>query len=517
MASYDAVVVGAGPNGLAAAIHLAQKGLSVHLFEANPTVGGGASSAELTLPGFLHDVCSAIHPLALGSPFFRTLPLEQYGLEWIQPEFPLAHPLPNGEAIVLKRLLPSPPNETPFVCSPAFRRTHAGPAKAGTTNPKEGEGAVPGQFLAASQELGGDSLSYERLIGPLVSHWEKLMPDLLGPLLRFPRHPLRMARFGLRALRSTTGLAKSWFQNEPVRALFAGLAAHSFLRLEEIPSAAFGIVLGILAHAVGWPLPRGGAGAIAYALAAHLRALGGEISVGTKIESLDQLPVARGILLDVTPRQFIHLAERRLSHRHRLQLEGYRYGPGVFKLDYALAAPIPWEADLCSRAGTVHLGGTLAEIARAESEVAKGNLPEHPFVLVTQPTLFDPTRAPAQKHVAWAYTHVPNGSTFDMTERIEKQLERFAPGFRDCVLAQHAMAPADFQQHNANLIGGDINGGLANLWQLVARPALSRTPYRTAVPGVYLCSSSTPPGGGVHGMCGFHAAETLLRDLKSSH
>lgn len=469
--SYDAVVVGSGPNGLAAAIRLAQEGVAVLVLEERETFGGGTRSAELTLPGFIHDVCSAIHPLGLGSPFFRRLPLDRYGLHWIQPEFPLAHPLEEGRAAVLRR-----------------------------------------SVTDTARELGRDEAAYERLMAPLVSNWETLAADFLQPLLHLSRHPLQLARFGWLATRSANGVAKGRFVDEPAGALFGGLAAHSFLPLEQIPSAAFGLVLGMLGHAVGWPLPRGGSQHIANALAAHLRSLGGELAANFCVTSIDQLPLARAVLLDVTPRQLVQLAGHKLPPSYRRRLERYRYGPGVFKLDYALNGPIPWRAEACSRAGTIHLGGTLAEIALCEREIAEGKPPSRPFVLVAQPSLFDPTRAPQGKHTAWAYCHVPNGSAFDMTARIEEQIERFAPGFRDRILVRHAMNCGQMERRNANLVGGDINGGAADLRQLLARPVLSLNPYRTPVPGIYLCSASTPPGGGVHGMCGFHAAEAALRD-----
>jgi phytoene dehydrogenase-like protein len=470
--SYDAVVVGAGPNGLAAAIRLAQEGLSILVLEANKTVGGGTRSAELTLPGFVHDVCSAIHPLALGSPFFRKLPLQKYGLNWVQPGVPLAHPLDQGEVTVLHQ-----------------------------------------SVAATASALGNDQRAYVDLMNPLVANWELLADEFLQPMLHVPRHPLLLARFGLPALRATTALARRRFSGEPARALFAGLAAHSFLPMEQAGSAAFGLVLGMMGHAVGWPMPRGGAQQIANALAAHLRSLGGEIVLETRVDSLDQLPMARAVLLDVTPRQLLRIGAGKIPPSFCQQLERYRYGPGVFKIDYALAGPIPWKAKACLSAGTVHVCGTLDEIAASERTVAEGQPPERPFVLVAQPSHFDPTRAPTGKHVAWTYCHVPNSSTFDMTERIEAQLERFAPGFREVVLARHTMNCIDLEHGNANLVGGDINGGAANLWQLLARPRLSLSPYRTPIPGLYLCSSSTPPGGGVHGMCGFHAAETAIRDL----
>jgi phytoene dehydrogenase-like protein len=474
--SYDAVVVGSGPNGLAAAIRLAQAGLSVLVVEANETIGGGTRSAELTLPGYVHDVCSAVYPLGLGSPFFRQLPLQKYGLSWVQPELPLAHPLDNGQAAVLRR-----------------------------------------SVTDTAAELGEDRSSYEALLNPLVSNWEALAGEFLRPLLHLPRHPLLLLRFGLRALESASGLANSHFRGEEARALFAGLAAHSFLPLEQRPSAAFGLVLGMMGHAVGWPLVHGGSQHLADALAAHLRFLGGEIATHVRVESLDQLPLARATLLDVTPLQLLLIAGHKLPDSYRRRLGNYRYGPGVFKADYALSRPIPWKAEDCSRAGTVHVGGSLQDVAAAEREVAQGKPPQRPFVLVVQPSRFDSTRAPEGRHTAWAYCHVPNSSSFDMTERLENQIERFAPGFRDCILARHIMNCEKLEERNPNLVGGDISGGAMDLRQIVARPVLSPSPYRLPVPGLYLCSSSTPPGGGVHGMCGYYAAEAAIRDWFPSH
>jgi phytoene dehydrogenase-like protein len=471
-ASYDALVVGSGPNGLAAAIRLAQARLAVLVVEANPTLGGGARTAELTLPGFHHDVCSAIHPLALSSPFFRTLPLDRFGLEWVQPPVPLAHPLDYGTAAVLHRSL-----------------------------------------AATASGLGNDGPAWRRLFGSLLDDWEPLSQAALAPLLRLPRRPLALARFGWRAFQSAGGLARRWFRHPPAQALFAGLAAHSFLPLDQSPSAAFGLVLALAGHAVGWPLPRGGAQRLACALAACFQSLGGEVVTGLRVDALEQLPAAKTVVLDLTPRQVLRLLGAKLPARYRRALERFRYGPGVFKLDYALDGPVPWTAPECAQAGTVHLGGTLAEIAAAEKQVAQGQHPEQPFVLVAQPSLFDPARAPAGQHTLWAYCHVPHASSFDMSERIERQLERFAPGFRRRVLARHSMTCAGLEAANANLVGGDINGGLANLRQLVCRPVCRPCPYRLPVPGLYLCSASTPPGGGVHGMCGFYAAEAALADL----
>jgi len=466
--AYDAIIIGSGPNGLAAAIALARAGRRVLVCEAEQTIGGGARSAELTLPGFTHDVCSAAHPLAAGSPFLRSLPLDQYGLEFIYPPVSLAHPFDDGTAALLER-----------------------------------------SVAATGETLGVDGMAYRRLMKPLVADWALLAPALLGPP-RLPRHPLALARFGLKALRSARGLAASRFAGERARGFFAGLAAHSFLPLERLATAAFGLVLGITGHAVGWPVARGGSQSIANALAAYLRSLGGEIVTGRRIASIDDLPSARAILCDVTPRQLLRLAGHRLPPNYRRRLERYRYGPAAYKVDWALNEPVPWKAEGCSRAGIVHLGGTLAEISAAESAPWKGEQADKPFVLVAQSSLFDPTRAPAGKHTLWAYCHVPNGSTFDMTERIEKQIERFAPGFRDCVLARGVMPPAALERHNANLVGGDINGGAQDLRQLFARP--TRRLYSTPARGLYLCSSSTPPGGGVHGMCGYFAARAVLQD-----
>lgn len=469
--SYDAIVVGSGPNGLAAGIRLAQRRLSVLVVEANETIGGGARSAELTLPGFTHDICSAVHPLAIGSPFFTQLSLEQFGLKWIQPDLPLAHPLDNGAAAVLHR-----------------------------------------SVADTAQSLGSDGVAWRRLMDPLVSGWPNLCPEFLRPMLHFPAHPIQMAQFGWNALRSASGLANQCFENAPARALFAGLAAHSFLLMEQRASASFGLVLAMAGHAVGWPIPLGGSQRISDALAACLRSLGGRILTGCPVESLAQLPPARAILFDVTPRQLLRIAGDKLPQSYRRRLEKFRYGPGIFKIDYALNAPIPWTAEVCRRAGTVHVCGTHEEVATAEREAVEGKIPDRPFVLLAQPSLFDDTRAPKGRHTAWAYCHVPHGSMVDMTSRVESQIERFAPGFRDTILARHTLNCAQLEMKNANLIGGSINGGENNLWQLIARPILSPNPYRIPVPGLYLCSSSTPPGGGVHGMCGFYAAETAIRD-----
>jgi phytoene dehydrogenase-like protein len=466
--NYDAVVIGSGPNGLAAAITLAQAGRSVLVVEGQDTIGGGTRSAELTLPGFVHDVCSAVYPMAIASPFFKTLPLAKLGLEWVHPSAPLAHPLDDGTAVLVER-----------------------------------------SIEATSATLGEDAGRYIRLMTPLVTEWPKLESILCGPL-RGARHPIAAARFGMLAMLSASTAARSSFRTERGRALFAGLAAHSVLPLNRVPSMAIGLVLGIAAHIGGWPVPQGGAYKIADALASYLTSLGGKIVTNTAVESLDQLPRSGMVLCDVTPRQLLKIAGGRLPKRFCGELARYKYGPGVCKLDWALDGPIPWKADACRRAGTVHVGGTLEEIEASESAAWNGQLPEKPFVLLSQPTLFDPTRAPAGKHVAWAYCHVPNGSSFDMTERIESQIERFAPGFRGRILKRSVMVCSDLELRNANLVGGDISGGAPILSQFFLRPTRRR--YRTPAKGLYLCSSSTPPGGGVHGLCGQLAALTALRD-----
>jgi phytoene dehydrogenase-like protein len=469
--AFDAIVVGSGPNGLAAAITLARAGCSVRVCEANATIGGGARSAELTLPGFLHDVCSAVHPLAAGSPFFKALPLERFGLEWIQPEIPLAHPLDDGSAACLHK-----------------------------------------DVDLTAERLGDDSGAYRRLMKPLARNWENLSVEFLQPMLHWPQHPIPLAHFGILGLCPATLLTSLVFQREPARGLFAGIAAHSFLPLEAPVSSAFALVLGLAGHAVGWPIPRGGSQQISDALAAYLSELGGNIEVSHRIENLRDLPKSRAILLDVSVWEFLRIAGQQLPSRYRRKLESFRHAPGIFKIDYALSEPIPWKAEACRHAGTIHLGGGIDEIAAAEREVARGNIPEHPFVLVAQQSLFDATRTPAGQHTLWAYCHVPLDCKVDLSHRIESQIERFAPGFRDCILARHKVSAADLGRSNPNLAGGDINGGAANLMQLIARPVLSPTPYRTELPGVYLCSASTPPGGGVHGMCGYHAARAALRD-----
>jgi phytoene dehydrogenase-like protein len=466
---FDAIVVGSGPNGLAAAIALVQAGRSVRVYESAETVGGGTRTAELTLPGFRHDVCSAIHALTLASPFLSRLPLAEHGLELVHPPVPFAHPLDGGRAAVLER-----------------------------------------SVAQTAEGLGLDEKAYRRFMDPLVADADSLFEEILGPL-RVPRHPLAMVRFARHAARSPAGLGRGLFETDAARALLAGCAAHSTLPLESPVTAAFGIVLALAAHAVGWPMARGGSQRLADALAAHLRGLGGEIVCGHHVASLDELPPARAVLLDLTPRQVLTVAGRRLPELYRRRLGRFRYGAGVFKLDWALDAPIPWEAEGCSRAGTVHLGGTLEEIADGERGVARGGHPERPYVLLVQQSQFDPTRAPEGKHTAWAYCHVPNGSRVDMTEAIERQVERFAPGFGDLVLARSSMDTAAMQRYDSNYVGGDINGGAQDLRQLFTRPVAAAVPYATPAEGLFICSSSTPPGGGVHGMCGYFAARAALR------
>lgn len=470
--SYDAVVVGAGPNGLAAAITLAEAGLRVVVLEANETAGGGVRSMSLTEPGFVHDFGASVFPLGVGSPFFGRLPLERYGLRWIHPEAPLAHPLDGGRAALMLRSL--------------------------------GETA---------RHLGRDGANYRRLFVPLVRMWPKLGGEVLGPVLHVPRHPLALGRFGLRALFPAKALADLLFRDDLARALWAGTAAHAAQPFSAPGSAAIGLVLQTLGHRVGWPVPQGGAQALTDALVAHLGTLGGEVVTGERVESLDDVPAARAVLLDLAPEALLRIAGDRLDDGYRKALRTFRRGPSVFKLDYALDGPIPWASPDCARAATVHLGGTLEEIAEAEAAVAEGRVHPRPYVLLAQPSLFDSTRAPAGKHTAWAYAHLPFGSGADYTDAIEAQIERFAPGFRDRVIARRALSPEALERHDANLVGGEVFGGAQDLAQVVARPRLSLRPYHTGTPGLYLCSASTPPGGGVHGMCGAHAAHAALRDV----
>lgn len=470
-ATPDAVVVGSGPNGLAAAITLARAGLSVTVYEEYHTIGGGTRTEELTLPGFWHDVCSAVHPLGVASPFFLSLPLHEHGLEWIYPEVQLAHPLPDGTSALLYRSLDK-----------------------------------------TAELLGSDGRAYLRLMSPLVRQWTELAPDLLAPL-HYPQHPLEMLLFGLRGLVPAKRTSEECFKEPAARALFAGMSAHSFLPLTEPLSSAFGLILGALGHVAGWPVAKGGSRMVSAALASYFRSLGGEIVTDAWVASLNDLPKSRLTMLDLAPRQLLRI-DAPWPERYRRKLETFRYGPGVFKIDWALDAPIPWASEGCRRSATVHVAGTPEELSRSEREVSEGKHPQRPFVLLTQPTLFDPGRAPSGKHVGWAYCHVPHGSTVDMTERIEAQVERFAPGFRSLVLARHTYNCVELERYNRNLIGGDIGGGVQDLRQFLARPKLF-SPYRTPLKGHYLCSSSTPPGGGVHGMCGYHAATLALEDLKA--
>ena len=465
----DAVVIGSGPNGLAAAIVLAQAGCRVTVFEAADAIGGGCRSAELTLPGFIHDVCSAIHPFAVASPFLKTLPLARFGLEWIEPPIMVAHPLDTGDSARIYRSLD---------------RT--------------------------ASALGSDGHAYRSLIGPLVDDWPRLDTAILGPL-RWPQHPVALARFGLQALWPARQIAQRAFRDARTRALFAGISAHGMLPLDRVPTGAIGLVLTLMAHVAGWPLPKGGAQQLTNAMAAYLRELGGDLVTGTPIASIDELPKTRAILCDLSPRPLLRIAGHRLPEWYRHALERYRYGMGVYKVDWALDAPVPWRDPGCAQAGTVHLGGTLEEIAAGEQAIWNGEHAERPFVLLAQPTLFDPSRAPEGKHVVWTYCHVPHGSNIDTVAAIERQIERFAPGFRDRVLARSIMSPADLERRNANYVGGDIGAGVTDLRQLFTRP--TRHTYSTPVAGLYICSASTPPGVGVHGMCGYFAARRALREV----
>ena len=473
--SREAIVVGSGPNGLVAALVLARAGWGVTVLEAAATPGGGMRTEQLTLPGVLHDVCSAIHPLAVGSPAFRELSvgervLADHGLEWVHPEVPLAHPLDGGRTVMLTR-----------------------------------------DVAATADGLGPDGPAYRRLFDPLVEAGFELTDGLLSPFQIPPHHPLTLARYGVTGIRGAQAVARRRFTGDEARALFAGLSGHSILPLDKAVTAGYGLMLGVLAHVVGWPMARGGSQRIADALVGLLADAGGRVECRTRVVSLAELPAADAILFDVTPRQLLAIAGNALPQRYRASLSRFRYGPGVFKVDWALGGPIPWTNDDVARAATVHLGGTLDEVVAAEAAPHRGEHAERPFVLLAQQSLFDTDRAPTGTHTAWAYCHVPNGSTLDMTDRIEAQVERFAPGFRERIVARHVMGTGDIERHDANYVGGDINGGSGDLRQFFARPTLGLHPWRTPLDGIYLCSSSTPPGGGVHGMCGWHAAHEVLR------
>jgi phytoene dehydrogenase-like protein len=466
--SYDVVVVGSGPNGLSAAIALADTGLSVLVVEAQSAAGGGMRSDELTLPGFVHDVCSTVHPLGAASPFFRSLELERHGLEWIHPPAPVAHVLREGETITLERSVDD-----------------------------------------TARQLGRDGPAYRSLVEPFVEQFPSLIEMILGPL-RWPEDPVLFARFGLHAVQSMRQLAHR-FPDERASALLAGIAAHAMLPLEKLVTASFALVLGLSGHGVGWPIARGGSQAIANALLARLRARGADVVLGQPVERLDELPRARAYVLDLTPKQIVAIAGARLPRSYVHRLKRFRYGAGVYKMDWALRAPIPWKDPRCARAATVHLSGNLAEVSRSEALVSKGQVSNSPFVLLVQPTLFDPSRAPAGSHIAWAYCHVPHGSNVDVGPLIEAQIERAAPGFRDVVIGRAAVNPLDLERHNPNYVGGDISGGASDLTQLFFRPVARVDPYATPAGDIFVCSSSTPPGGGVHGMCGYWAARSVLQ------
>ena len=468
--AYDVVVIGSGPNGLAAAVALAQAGLSVLVLEGEDTIGGGTRTAELTQPGFLHDVCSAVHPMGVLSPFFKTLPLEEHGLTWLHPPASVAHPLDDGTTVLLQRSLD-----------------------------------------VTTEGLGRDGKAWRRLVTPFLRRPDVLLADLMAPL-GVPRAPFAMAHFGWYGMRSARHLARR-FAGPRARALFAGCAAHSILPLTRLPSAAVGLVFALTAHLTDWPVARGGSAAITNALAGYLRSLGGEIQTGRPVTALADFPKARAVLFDTSPKQVITIAGEALPARYTKRLAQYRYGPGAFKLDWALSGSIPWRDEACTLASTVHVGGTLEEIAAAEAAAWRGEVPERPFVLVCQQSHFDDTRAPQGMHTGYAYCHVPNGCEVDMTERIEAQIERFAPGFRDVILARHTCDPADFEAYNGNYVGGAITGGVADLSQLFTRPVARLNPYTTPNPRLFLCSASTPPGGGVHGMCGYHAAQAVMKRL----
>ncbi len=471
--AYDAIVVGAGPNGLAAGITLARAGLSVLVLEGSERPGGGARSAELTLPGFIHDPCAAVHPFGKASPFFRSLPLTEHGLKWIQPEVPLAHPLDGGQAVLVER-----------------------------------------DFEAMVTALGTDGAAYHRALSFWIEHWEELFADLVGPLPLPPRHPFAIARVALQSFLPAQILARQLFRNASTQVLFAGMAGHSMLPLNRPLTGAFGLMLSMLSHVIGWPIVEGGTQGLTNALVSYYRSLGGELVTGCWVRSMAELPDARVVLFDTPPRTVLNIAGDWLPESYRRQLGRFRYGQGVFKIDYALDGPIPWENPGCTRTATLHLSGSLEELAVSEKAVWLGRHPEQPYVLLSQPTVWDPTRAPQGKHTAWAYCHTPAGSTVDMSGAIEAQIERFAPGFHQRILARHTRNSLEMEAYNPNYVQGDINSGVQDLWQFFTRPTFSLTPYRMARKGLYFCGSSTPPGGGVHGMCGYYAAQTVLKDFE---
>jgi phytoene dehydrogenase-like protein len=468
---YDAVVVGSGPNGFAAAITLQREGLSVLLVEEKNEVGGGVRSAELTLPGFIHDVCSAVYPLGEDSPVFKSFQLEKYGLEYLQPEYAMAHPFDDGSAV-----------------------------------------AIHSSVDETSAQLGKDETSYQEIFTPLVQNWPSIRSAFVGPL-HLSTYTNAKAKFAGYAITSAKFFAEHQFDTMSARSLFAGMAAHSMLPLNQLTTSSIAIVLNTVAHINNWPLPGGGAQQITNALAACFKHYGGEIQTGNKIISLQQLPSSKIVLLDTTPTQLLAIAGDQFSDLYKWQLKNYKYGPGIFKIDWALSEPVPFLNEKCKKAATIHLGGNFDEIYESENLISKNRISEKPFVLFVQPGVVDASRAPEGKHTAWAYCHVANGSTIDMTEAIEKQVERFAPGFRDCILSRHVMNTRDINAYNSNYVGGDINGGAASVGQLFTRPTLRLSPYRTSAKGVYVCSSSTPPGGGVHGICGYYAARRALKDM----
>jgi phytoene dehydrogenase-like protein len=465
-----AIIIGSGVNGLCAGITLARAGVRVTVLEAADAPGGCIRTEALTLPGFLHDAGAAVFPMTVSSPLMRTLPLQEHGLQWIEPEVPVAHPLEDGEAVALLH-----------------------------------------NMDATAELLGRDGAMWTSLMRPMVQAWPSLAQDILSPLTRMPSHPFIMARLALNLLQPATRLAAR-FQTTGARGLFAGVAAHGNMPLSFTATSGPGLVLAAAAHTVGWPIPQGGAQAVTSALVSLLKDLGGEVLLSHPVKALSELPTADAVLLDVSPTQFLQLAGEAVPQRSRHTYTRFRHSPGVCKVDWALSAPIPWSAELCRRAGTVHVGGSFEEIAASEQAAWDGRMSERPYVLLSQPSIFDPTRAPVGKHTAWAYCHVPAGSDEDATARIEDQVEHFAPGFRATILARHTRTAQAMEMWNANLIGGDISGGAMTLAQMLRRPTLP--PYRTPLAGVFLCSSSTPPGGGVHGMCGYHAAHAAATHMK---